>query len=364
MNARNTPTLIAPMNQFKADYSRQQRLSGFGSQGQEKLRDARVLIIGAGGLGCAVVPILAGAGVGHLEIVDHDQVDASNLHRQTIYRADQVGRPKADLAAEYAMSLNPEISATAHAGKLSAVELLNRLSEADLVLECTDDFNHKMRVNDAAVLLGKPAVFANAVSLEGQLQTFSGDRHCPCLRCLWQQVPASAMTCDAHGVLGSVPAFIGNLQANEALHVLTGIGDGLQQRVLYFDAVDYRQRLFRLKLSEDCHLHKPDYGREDFLTDHDSVEFCGTLAEALSKGMLVVDIRDEPVRSLKPLCVEHQCIPSSNLLDESADAIRLLEGKVLLVCYKGRTSLSVAAAMRGKGYSEVYSMAGGAEGAG
>ena len=353
---------MASSGSYKADYSRQQQLAGFGEQGQQALKQAHVLVIGAGGLGCGALPILGGAGVGRLTIVDHDKVEASNLHRQTLYRVDQLGQYKAELAAAYVQALNPEVTATAITRRLNATELLDTLAGVDLVLECTDDPAHKLRVNDAAVLLAKPAVFASAVNLEGQLQSFDGVRSSPCLRCLWPQVPTQVRSCAEQGVLGSVPAIMGNLQAHEALQLLTGVGQGLGSQVLYFDAADYRQRLIGLARAESCPVHSPDYDRAQFLASHSELEFEGSFDQAIAAGMVVVDIRDPSARQGNPLPVEYrEALPDELTSIMSSELAELFERQpVLLVCYQGRTSLSLAAALRDQGYTQVFSKRGGA----
>ena len=345
------------------DYSRQKRLRGIGEAGQSRLAASTVLIIGAGGLGSAVIPLLAGAGVGKLTIVDYDHLEVSNLHRQTFYRMSQVGKPKAQLAADEVRKLNPAVEVQAINHKLAPQELLDLVTGHDLVVECTDDFANKLMVNDAAVLLKTPAVFANAVQREGQLQSWTAEADSACLRCLWPEVPANTMTCEQTGVLGSVPAVIGSLQATEALQLLLQ-GDPeffyqpLKNRVLIYDMATYQQRLMKLPQSVDCGLHSENYTREQFLQEHQMMEYTGTFKNALAEGYTVVDIRDSATAAQQPLPVPCLNVAADQLLSHPDID---LEEPVLLVCYMGRTSLSVTAQLRNMGYEKVFSKANGAQ---
>ncbi len=351
------------MPSFTPDYSRQIRLRGFGERGQAALTQSRVLVIGAGGLGCNLIPQLAGAGVGTITIIDHDRLEASNLHRQTLYKAGQIGRLKAELAAAAAMDINPGIEARALTRKLHAEELLVQIKDQDLVLECTDDFSNKLLVNDAAVLLRKPAVFASAVQREGQVQTYTGEPDSACLRCLWSQVPTHTLSCEDTGVLGSVPACIGNIQATEAVQWLVhneSPNDGflyqsLKNRVFYFDAATYQQRILELKTSRTCSTHAADYSREKYLSTHENLEYSGSFAEAQAAGFEIIDIRDPETARANPLPAECTIRSRQELLNEDP-----VDKPLLLVCYQGRTSASLAAQLRQRGNLSAYSKSGGA----
>ncbi|MGV6807374.1 MAG: ThiF family adenylyltransferase [bacterium] len=346
-----------------SDYSRQMRLAGVGESGQLRLSRSSVLILGAGGLGCVVAPLLAGAGIGRLTLVDHDRLEVSNLHRQTLYRRDQIGEYKAELAVQAVRELNPDVSATAVTGKLIGAELLEQMEGHDLVLECTDDFANKLMVSDAAVALSKSAVFANAVQREGQLQTYTGEPDAACLRCLWHEVPGNTPTCEQTGVLGSAAATIGAMQATEALQMLLAgqpgfVYEGLKNRVLYYDFSSYQQRVVRLNISAECAAHQTTFNREAFMSQHQPMEFSGSFEEAEKSGFRVVDIRDPATAAQAPLPVACEILTPNEvaeMLQTEPDGSPLL-----LVCYAGRTSLGVAAQLRELGFNQVFSKVGGA----
>ncbi|MBC6428534.1 MAG: HesA/MoeB/ThiF family protein [Cellvibrionales bacterium] len=344
------------------DYSRQMRLTGIGPAGQRRLRTARVLVLGAGGLGSAALPILAGAGVGALTVVDPDALEASNLHRQTLYRSDQPGQPKADLAAAALRRLNPDVAVTAIARKIDAAELLEQIAKHDLALECTDDIAAKLQTSDAAVLLRKPAIFASAIGRAGQLQTYGGGAHSACLRCLWPQIPGGAQTCDQAGVLGSVPALIGSLQAHEALQWLLRRQDfpckNLENRVLYYDAATFQQRLIRLPIAADCTAHRPTWNRAAYLRRHQSLEYRGTFAEAIAAGFQIIDLRDPAIAAQNPLPAPCQHQSPDQLLNAPPEKTNK---KTLLVCHRGHTSRRLAAQLRERGWNTVHSKTGGAQ---
>jgi len=238
---------------FVADYSRQTRLAAVGAAGQAKLAASRVLVIGAGGLGCPALAYLAGAGVGHIGIVDNDVLEASNLHRQTLYDAADVGQPKAQLAAQRIRALNPAIDVVAIDRALAAAEIVPLFASYDLILECTDDMRSRYLCSDAAVLAGKPVIFASVYQYEGQLHAYRPEQNTPCMRCLWPQEPDPAQlgSCEISGVLGPVPGVLGTLQASEALKLLAGIGPSLAGKLLMFDG--RRTAFDTLKIARDPH---------------------------------------------------------------------------------------------------------------
>ena len=170
-----------------ADYSRQQALKEVGAEGQAKLRAARVLVVGAGGLGVPVLSYLAGAGIGRLGVVDGDRLEASNLHRQPLYSFDSIGEPKAQLAARRLRALNPDVEVQAYNLRLSAANAAELISAWDLIIDCTDNFSSKFLLNDACVTARKPAILSSIYQYEGQLQVIRPDSHGACLRCIWPE---------------------------------------------------------------------------------------------------------------------------------------------------------------------------------
>src|SRR5581483_1910235 len=204
------------------DYSRQIALKEVGASGQAKLRASLILVVGCGGLGVPVISYLAGAGIGRLGLVDSDRLEASNLHRQTMYALADVGKLKADLAATRVQALNPEVHVDVHAIRFGADNALDIVSQYDLVIDCTDNFSTKFLLNDACVQKRVPIVFSSVYQYEGQLQVVRADRGGPCLRCVWPEATRDGIVgnCAEAGVLGPVPGTFGSLQAFEALKLL------------------------------------------------------------------------------------------------------------------------------------------------
>ena len=234
-------------------YARQLVLPEVDFEGQARLMDARVLIVGLGGLGSPAALYLAGAGVGHLVVADHDQVDVSNLHRQVLHRTADVGRPKAQSARDALLALNPLIEVTPVAARLDAATLAAQAAAVDLVLDCTDNFDTRFAINAACAAARKPLVSGAGIRFEGQVSVFRLDRpDAPCYRCLYREAGNEAEPCARVGVLGPVVGVIGALQALEALKVLLGIETGLAGRLLMFDGRRGDWRAIGLKQDPDC----------------------------------------------------------------------------------------------------------------
>ena len=219
-------------------YQRQTSLPELGLQGQQKLRDARVLVIGAGGLGCPALTYLAAAGVGTLGIIDFDRVEISNLHRQILFTVADVGRPKAEVAAERLRLLNPYIHVNTYLEGLNRENALSIIGTYDLVVDGSDNFPTRYLVNDACVILDKPLVFGSIYKFEGQISVFNY-RGGPTYRCLYPTPPGEGEVpnCAEIGVLGVLPGIIGSLQAVEAIKIITGLGEVLAGKILLYDAL-------------------------------------------------------------------------------------------------------------------------------
>ena len=230
-------TTLTP--QQKSRYSRHLLLPGVGAEGQQKLFDARVLLVGAGGLGAPAALYLAAAGVGTLRIIDFDAVEASNLQRQVIHTTDRVGMPKVESAAAQIRALNPDVTVEPINGMLTTENVAELLDGVDLVIDGTDTFEARYALNDAAVRLGIPVVHAGVFRFEGQLTVLAPGRG-PCYRCLHPTPPPPEMApgCGIAGVLGVLPGAIGVLQATEALKLLLDIGEPLIGRLLLWDALE------------------------------------------------------------------------------------------------------------------------------
>ena len=238
--------------QEKARYSRHLLLPEIGERGQQQLRAARVLIVGAGGLGSPAALYLAAAGVGHIGIIDHDTVELSNLQRQVLFASDDVGQSKAELARARLLQLNPGIEVTAHAEELRAANAESVFAAYDVVLDGSDRLGTRYLVNDACVLLGKSLVSAAIHRFEGQAMTYV-PKQGPCYRCLFSDPAQGGVpNCAEAGVLGVLPGVLGSIQATEAIKLVTGIGTPLIGRLLTYDALDMRFREFRFQRRADC----------------------------------------------------------------------------------------------------------------
>jgi molybdopterin/thiamine biosynthesis adenylyltransferase/rhodanese-related sulfurtransferase len=254
-------------------YSRHLLLPEVGVDGQRALKAARVLCVGAGGLGSPIAGYLAAAGVGTLGIIDYDVVEYSNLQRQLLHVTSDVGRPKVDSAAESLEAVNPEVRVEKHHAALSAVNAMQLVAAYDLVVDGSDNFPTRYLVNDACVLSGRPYVYGSIFRFEGQAAVF-GAPGGPCYRCLYPEPPPPDLvpSCSEGGVLGVLPGMIGTIQANEAIKLLFGIGEPLVGRLLLLDALTMRFREVRLPRDVDCPVcgNHPTIRR---LQDYEA--FCG-----------------------------------------------------------------------------------------
>jgi len=342
-----------------ADYSRQIALPEVGVEGQQRLASGAVLVIGAGGLGVPVLQYLAAAGVGRIGLVDGDTVEASNLHRQPLYGVGDIGRSKAVVAAERLREANPQLTVDLHAERATAANLGDWLARCDLVVECSDNFATKFVVNDAAVSLGKPAVFASVYQYEGQLQVYLPREDWPCLRCLWPEAPRDGLVgnCAQAGVLGPVPATLGAMQAMQALKILLGLPVEPSPALHVFDLLGMHWRTLKASRNPACD-HSPRE-LQAAVIDPAVLEIkYPTFDAALDSGLTLVDIReaweratDDPQRRIE------WHLPLSAFM-QGATALPP-DGQYLLVCAHGVRSLALATHLRTLGYPAVYSLIGG-----
>ncbi len=234
-------------------YSRQILLPQIDIDGQQRLLDSRVLIVGLGGLGAPVALYLAAAGVGTLVLADHDEVDLTNLQRQIIHRTEDVGRPKVTSAADSVQALNPGIETVQLPHALAGEELIVAVANVDLVVDCCDNFATRQAVNAACVALRRPLVSGAAIRLEGQLSVFDSRRDdSPCYQCLYGSGEETALSCSEAGVVGPLVGLVGSLQALEALKLLAGFGEPMVGRLLLVDALDSRFRELRVRRDPAC----------------------------------------------------------------------------------------------------------------
>ncbi len=257
-------------------YARHLIIPDVGLKGQKRLKAARVLLVGAGGLGSPVALYLAAAGVGHIGLVDFDVVDVTNLQRQILHGTKDIGRPKIDSARDRIADANPHVELTTYATALTSQNALGIIGEYDLVVDGTDNFPTRYLVNDACVMLGKPNVYGSVFRFEGQASVFSaGDG--PCYRCLFPEPPppGTVPNCAEGGVLGVLPGLIGMIQATEAVKLIVGIGEPLIGRLLLVDALGAQFRTVKVRKNAAC----PACGTREIRELIDYEKFCGLGSE-------------------------------------------------------------------------------------
>lgn len=344
--------------QHHFDYSRQMILPEVGEAGQARLARARVLVVGAGGLGCPVLQYLAGAGVGHLTILDGDRVDATNLHRQPLFTPADIGRWKAEVAAERLRAQNPGIDVESEVQTLDAANSDRWFEHRDLVIDCTDNFRAKFVLNDAAVRARKPAIFASIHQYEGQLQVVRPDRGGSCLRCVWPDALKDGLVgnCRESGVLGAVPAVLGSLQAIEALKLLLDLPGQLTDTIVLVNLLDLTQRRLKAPRAPECANGSCTRCAHRDLPAAD-LELDTPLAAARSEGLVIVDIRDDDEAAAQPIAGGALHIPMKRLLAEPG--LLGTRDRYLLVCSRGMRSLAAAEQLRGGGHPAVWSLRGG-----
>ena len=271
-------------------YARHLSLPEVGRQGQTRLKNSRVLIVGVGGLGSPVALYLAAAGVGTLGLVDFDEVDITNLQRQILHGTEEIGKPKLESAKRRISSVNPNVQIVKHSCRLDSHNALEILENYDVVVDGTDNFPTRYLVNDACVLLGKPNVYGSIFRWEGQVSVFAKDDG-PCYRCLFREPPPPGLVpnCAEAGVLGVLPGVVGSLQALEVIKLILDEGDSLVGRLLIFDALELKWREVKLKRNPDCPVCADEPTQKE-LIDYDV--FCGLQGEQ----------SEDPRDSLKRFC--------------------------------------------------------------
>jgi adenylyltransferase/sulfurtransferase len=348
------------------DYSRQMALKEVGAAGQEKLRRASVLVVGCGGLGVPVMTYLAAAGVGRVGLVDSDRLEASNLHRQTLYSLADVGKPKVELAAARLQALNPEVEVLTHAIRMDATSAPAIIEPYALVIDCTDNFSTKFMLNDTCVRLGKPIIFSSVYQYEGQLQVVRPERGSACLRCVWPEATRDGLVgnCAEAGVLGPVPGTFGSLQALEALKLLLDLPGQLTDELLMLDLLGLSVTRVHIRRAIDCpeHTRRRDTAAASAATvraEPGDIEVSfDPLERALTAGFEVVDVREpHELQRLATPCSTARHLPIAQLLHGHADLP--LTGRYLLVCASGKRSLAAAQELRARGYERAFSLRGG-----
>lgn len=352
-------------------YARHLVLPEVGLEGQRLLKGSSVLIVGVGGLGVPAAVYLAAAGVGRIGLVDGDAVEITNLQRQFIFNEDDVGRKKAEVAAERLRTINPNVEVTAYAERLTSGNALGTIKPYDLVVDATDDLPTRYLVSDACVMLGKPDVYASAQGVDGQASVFSTSDG-PCYRCLYPSPPppGSVRTCEDAGVLNVIPGILGGLQANQAIGLLTGKGSPLIGRLLVFSGLDNSFDEVRIRKNPAC----PACGKNPTITQLvDYEEFCGTkrvaaptqfdlspeeLKASIDSGRapLLLDVREQYEYDICRL-QGAKLIPLGELEERMGELPK--DREIVAYCHVGVRSTSAVAILRAAGYAHVQNLMGG-----
>lgn len=378
------PPLVQPAAELTVDevrrYSRHIIIPDVGMDGQKRLKNAKVLCVGAGGLGSPALLYLAAAGVGTLGIVEFDTVDESNLQRQIIHGQSDVGRSKAQSAADSVREINPLITVNVHETRLDNDNVMELFGQYDLIVDGTDNFATRYMVNDAAVLLNKPYIWGSIYRFDGQASVFWSE-YGPCYRCLYPEPPPPGMvpSCAEGGVLGVLCASIGSIQINEAIKVLTGIGDPLVGSLMVYDALDMTYRKIKVRKDPNCAVCGPNATVTE-LIDYDY--FCGAVSDAAKDAIVdstinvkqlkdMLDARERGERDFVLIDVREQNewdivnIPGAVLIPKNeflmGDALTKLpqDKQVVFHCKSGGRSAEVLAVAKGAGFADAIHVGGG-----
>jgi len=378
------PPLVEPAAELTVDevrrYSRHLIIPDVGMAGQKRLKNSRVLVIGAGGLGSPALMYLAAAGVGTLGIVEFDTVDESNLQRQIIHGQSDVGKSKAQSAKESVAEVNPYVNVVIHETRLDTDNVLDIFRQYDLIVDGTDNFATRYLVNDAAVLLGKPYVWGSIYRFDGQASVFWAE-HGPCYRCLYPEPPPPGMvpSCAEGGVLGVLCASVGSIQVTEAIKLLAGVGEPLLGRLMVYDALDMSYRTVKVHKDPECAI----CGKNPTVTGLIDYEaFCGAISDEAAEAAVNSTIsvrtlelwmaeRDRGDRDFvlidvrEPNEYEINRIPSAVLIPKgdflTGEALERLpsDTQVVLHCKTGARSAEVLAIVKGAGYADAVHVGGG-----
>ncbi|HZM82103.1 MAG TPA: adenylyltransferase/sulfurtransferase MoeZ [Candidatus Limnocylindrales bacterium] len=375
------PPLVEPAESLSVDevrrYSRHLIIPDVGVTGQKRLKNAKVLCVGAGGLGSPALMYLAAAGVGTLGIVEFDTVDESNLQRQIIHGQSDIGRPKSESAAASIREINPYVNVVIHDVALDRDNVKEIFAQYDLIVDGTDNFATRYLVNDAAVLLKKPYVWGSIYRFDGQASVFWAE-HGPCYRCLYPEPPPPGMvpSCAEGGVLGVLCASIGSIQVTEAIKLLTGVGEPLVGGLMVYDALEMTYRKIKVRKDPQCALCGENPTVTDLLEDYE--DFCGNVSdEAASavigstitaaelkewqdagKDIFVVDVR-EPAEFEIVRIPGSVLIPKGDIISGEALAQLPQDRQIVLHCKSGVRSAEALAALKAAGFKDAVHVQGG-----
>jgi adenylyltransferase/sulfurtransferase len=374
------PPLVSPADDLTVEevrrYSRHLIIPDVGKTGQRRLKNAKVLCVGAGGLGSPALMYLAAAGVGTLGIIDFDVVDESNLQRQVIHGTSDVGKSKAVSAKETIAEINPLVTVNLHEERLDSDNAMRIFAGYDLIVDGTDNFATRYLVNDACVLLGKPYVWGSIYRFDGQASVFWAE-HGPCYRCLYPEPPPPGMvpSCAEGGVLGVLCATIGSLQVNEAIKLITGIGEPLSGRLMIYDALEMTFRAVKVRKDPEC----PVCGKNPTITELiDYEEFCGVVSEDAQQAVAGATITAAQLKDMldsheeiflvdvrEPNEYEIVSIPGATLIPKgeflSGAALERLpqDKRIVLHCKSGVRSAEALAMVKDAGFSDAVHVGGG-----
>jgi len=356
-------------------YSRHISLAEVGEDGQRRLKETSILIVGVGGLGSPAATYLAAAGIGRIGIIDHDRVDLSNLQRQVVHDTTTLGAPKTESARARLNAINPRIDVETFDDRLTASNALGIIRDYDLVIDGTDNFRTRYLTNDACVLLGKPNVYGSVLRFEGQASVFA-TADGPCYRCLFREPPPVGLvpSCAEAGVLGVLPGLVGTIQATEAIKLVLGAGETLAGRLLLIDALGMRFRTIGLRRDPEC----PACGTRELTALIDYDEFCDSpsvrtegmtatgvrqlspaqLADRIRRGdpIDLIDVR-EPHEWRIARIDGARLVPLGRFAAESARLSR--EREIVLYCHHGSRSQMAAEFLVAQGFERVWNLAGG-----
>jgi len=374
------PPLVEPAADLSVDevkrYSRHLIIPDVGMAGQKRLKNAKVLVVGAGGLGSPALLYLAAAGVGTLGIVDFDTVDESNLQRQIIHGVSDIDKSKAESAKESIAEVNPYVKVILHKERLESDNVMEIFEPYDLIIDGTDNFATRYLVNDACVLMHKPYVWGSIYRFDGQASVFWAD-YGPCYRCLYPEPPPPGMvpSCAEGGVLGVLCASIGSIQVNEAIKLITGIGESLSGRLMIYDALEMSYKTVKITKDPECAV----CGKNPTVTELIDYEaFCGAVSEEAEaavvgstisakdlKGMLDRDDNIFLVDVREPNEYEIVSIPGATLIPKgeflNGSALEQLpqDKQIVLHCKSGARSAEVLAVLKAAGFSDAVHVGGG-----
>ena len=375
------PALVSPGPALTVDevrrYSRHLIIPDVAMAGQQRLMNAKVLCVGAGGLGSPALMYLAAAGVGTLGIVEFDTVDESNLQRQIIHGQSDIGKSKAQSAKEKISEINPYVNVITHEVRLDNSNVKEIFSLYDIIVDGTDNFATRYLVNDACVLLKKPYVWGSIYRFDGQASVFWAE-YGPCYRCLYPEPPPPGMvpSCAEGGVLGVLCATIGSIQTTEAVKVITGVGEPMIGSLMIYDALEMSFRKVKVRKDPNCPLCGDNPTQVDLLPDYDA--FCGVLSDAAevavkdstisvtelaskiaaNEGFYLVDVREPSEFEIVRIPGSH-LIPKQGFLDGTVLATLPQDKPIILHCKSGVRSAECLAILKGAGFADATHVAGG-----